>query len=93
MKDAVRLVYTLTPMSVEEAQAFGVNDEQRRLLIRMDSGKVNITTPLERGKMVSARRRPAWQRNGYLSKRRRGADRRAMAAARHLGRFEPPCAG
>ena len=43
MKDAARLVYTLTPMTQEEAQQFGLNEAERRSLIRMDSGKVNIT--------------------------------------------------
>ena len=42
MKDAARLVYTLSPMSAEEAKAFGITEEQRRFFIRMDSGKVNI---------------------------------------------------
>ena len=46
MKDAGRLIYTLTPMSLEEAQTFGIAEEQRHLLIRMDSAKVNITKPL-----------------------------------------------
>jgi hypothetical protein len=50
MKDGGRLVYTLAPMSPEEAKAFGVKEEQRRLLIRMDSGKVNITPPLASAK-------------------------------------------
>ena len=42
MKDAARLVYTLSPMSEDEAQAMGVSDAERRRLIRMDSAKVNI---------------------------------------------------
>jgi hypothetical protein len=46
MKDGARLVYTLAPMTAEEAQAFGIRDEDRRLLIRMDSAKVNIAPPL-----------------------------------------------
>jgi hypothetical protein len=46
MKDAARLVYTLTPMTTEEAKAFNVTEAERRSLIRMDSGKVNITPPL-----------------------------------------------
>ena len=45
MKDAARLVYTLTPMSPEEAGAFGVAEDERRALIRLDSGKVNIAPP------------------------------------------------
>ena len=43
MKDAARLVHTLTPMSRKEAEALGVDECDRRRLIRMDSGKVNIT--------------------------------------------------
>jgi RecA-family ATPase len=46
MKDAARLVYTLMPMSIEDAEDFGVSEEQRRQLIRMGSGKVNITKAL-----------------------------------------------
>jgi hypothetical protein len=44
-KDAARLVYTLTVMSEEEAEGFGVPAAERRLLIRMDSGKVNVAPP------------------------------------------------
>lgn len=42
MKDAARLVYTLTPMTSQEAEAMGVPEAERRSLVRMDSGKVNI---------------------------------------------------
>lgn len=42
MKDAARLVYTLTPMSPDEAEQFGISEAERRSLIRLDSGKVNI---------------------------------------------------
>lgn len=45
MKDAGRLVYTLTTMSPEEAQALGLSEADRRGLIRMDSAKVNIAPP------------------------------------------------
>lgn len=45
MKDAARLVYTLTPMSLEEAKQFALNEADRRSLIRLDSGKVNIAPP------------------------------------------------
>jgi AAA domain len=41
-KDAARLVYTLTPMSEDEGNLFNVGENERRQLIRMDSGKVNI---------------------------------------------------
>ena len=46
MKDATRLVYTLTPMCHEEAQAFGLSEIDRRRLIRLDSAKVNIAPPM-----------------------------------------------
>jgi hypothetical protein len=42
MKDAARLVYTLNPMTTQEALQFGLTEADRRSLIRMDSGKVNI---------------------------------------------------
>jgi hypothetical protein len=42
-KDAGRLVYTLTPISKDEAALFNITEEAlRRSLVRMDSGKVNI---------------------------------------------------
>ncbi|MHC2373370.1 hypothetical protein ACVIQT_008018 [Bradyrhizobium diazoefficiens] len=50
MKDAARLVYTLTPMSPEEAQALGLGEIDRRWLIRLDSAKVNITPPMAEAK-------------------------------------------
>ena len=45
IKDGARLVYTATTMSEDEAERFGVPVADRRLYIRMDSGKVNITPP------------------------------------------------
>jgi hypothetical protein len=45
MKDAARLIYTLTPMSDSEADRFDISEEERRSLIRVDSGKVNIAKP------------------------------------------------
>jgi hypothetical protein len=47
MKDAARLVYTLTRMTTEEANTLDIAEKDRRLLIRMDSAKVNIAPPLE----------------------------------------------
>jgi hypothetical protein len=41
--NACRLVTTLTPMSPEEAEAFGIPEEDRRLYVRVDRAKVNIT--------------------------------------------------
>lgn len=45
MKDAARLVYTLTPMTSEEAEQFGLSETERRSFVRLDSGKVNIAPP------------------------------------------------
>lgn len=42
-KDAARLVYTLAPMSEEEASRLGIKEPDRQRLIRLDTGKVNIT--------------------------------------------------
>ena len=50
MKDAARLVYTLPPMSSDEAKLFGVTEEERRQYVRLDSGKVNITKYLPAAK-------------------------------------------
>jgi hypothetical protein len=50
MRDAGRLVYTLTPMMPEEAQALGVSEAERRSLIRLDSAKVNIMPPMTAAK-------------------------------------------
>src|SRR5262245_19543985 len=46
MKDAGRLIYTLTTMSQDEAKVFGISEKERREFVRMDSGKVNITRHL-----------------------------------------------
>jgi AAA domain len=45
MKDAARLVCTLTPMTTDEAKDLGVDEAERRFLRRMDGGKVNIAPP------------------------------------------------
>jgi hypothetical protein len=44
-KDGARLVYSLTTMTQEEAQTFGIAETERRLYVRMDSAKVNIAPP------------------------------------------------
>lgn len=46
MNNGGRLVYTLTTMSPEEAEAFSISEDERKSYIRMDSGKVNITRAL-----------------------------------------------
>jgi hypothetical protein len=50
MKDAVRLLYTLSAMTPEEGKALGLSESDRRMLIRCDSGKVNIAPPMTEAK-------------------------------------------
>ena len=38
-------MYTLSPMSSDEADQFGIEEELRRYYVRMDKGKVNTTPP------------------------------------------------
>lgn len=45
LRDAVRLFYTLTPMSTKEAEGFGVSESERRSLMRLDSAKLNLLPP------------------------------------------------
>jgi hypothetical protein len=42
IRDAGRLVYTLVPMSEDEARIFSINPDERYSYIRLDSAKVNI---------------------------------------------------
>jgi hypothetical protein len=44
-RDAGRLMYTLTHMSDQEGETFGIPAEERRLYVRLDSSKVNIAPP------------------------------------------------
>jgi AAA domain len=58
VRDAGRLGYTLTTMSEEEASSFGIEREQRKLYVRLDSAKVNITPPSQKAtwfKLVGVR--------------------------------------
>ena len=57
-RDAGRLCYTLTSMTGEEANAFGVEELQRRRYVRLDSAKVNIVPPADKAtwfKLVGVR--------------------------------------
>ena len=45
MKDGGRLMYTNTSMTEVEAKTFGVSEDERRLLFRVDSAKVNLAPP------------------------------------------------
>ena len=38
----MRLAYTLTPMSPEEAKTFNVPEDQRRQYVRLDRAKINL---------------------------------------------------
>ena len=49
-KDAGRLVYTATRMTLRESENFGVNEPDRRSLIRLDNAKVNIAPPAREAK-------------------------------------------
>jgi hypothetical protein len=42
IRDAGRLVYTLTPMSEQDAGTFGISEEDRCSYIRLDRAKVNL---------------------------------------------------
>jgi hypothetical protein len=46
-KDGGRLIYTMSPMSPEDAEKFGLDDEDRRLIRRVDDAKVNLAKPGE----------------------------------------------
>jgi hypothetical protein len=45
MKDGGRLMYTATWMTEVERTTFNLTEEERRLLFRVDSAKVNVTPP------------------------------------------------
>jgi hypothetical protein len=44
-KDAGRLMRTVTKMTTQEAETFGVTEQDRRGLVRVDDAKVNLTPP------------------------------------------------
>ena len=91
-KDAARLVYTLTPMTPDEAEMFGLDEAERRFLVRYDSAKVNIAPAVHRGEMVPHRRHAAREFHRHLPGRRQRPDRRAMDPAGYLGRYSTiPC--
>lgn len=47
-RDAVRLLYTLMPMTEVEAAELNVDERERRSLVRLDPGKLNITTAADK---------------------------------------------
>jgi hypothetical protein len=46
-RDAGRLDYTLTTMSEDEAEAFGIAPEERRQYVRLDKAKANIVRAMK----------------------------------------------
>lgn len=44
-RDATRLLYTLAPMTSDEAEEMNIDDRERLSLVRLDPGKLNITVP------------------------------------------------
>ena len=91
-KDAARLVYTLTPMTPDEAEMFGLDEAERRSLVRYDSAKVNIAPAIHRGEMVPHHRHAAREFHRHLPGRRQRPERRAMDPAGYLGRLSTiPC--
>jgi RecA-family ATPase len=42
IRDAGRLIYTLTPMAESEAKLLGIDPEERHAYVRLDGAKVNI---------------------------------------------------
>jgi hypothetical protein len=44
-RDAARLLYTLAPMSSDEAAEMNIDEKDRLALVRLDPAKLNITTP------------------------------------------------
>jgi AAA domain len=45
IRDAGRLVHTLTAMSEDEAKRFGISPEERTRYVRLDKAKVNLAPP------------------------------------------------
>jgi len=70
---------TLTGMTTDEAQLFGVSPRDQAAFIRVDDAKVNITA-VDRGDVVQARRGAAGERNDMLPRRRQRADRGAVVS-------------
>jgi hypothetical protein len=46
-RDAARLLYTLTPMTRDEAEQFGLAEVERKSFVRLDGAKLNIAPPAD----------------------------------------------
>jgi hypothetical protein len=47
LKDAIRAGFTLTPMTEQEADGFGIASKERRFYVRLDEGKQNLAPPAD----------------------------------------------
>lgn len=47
LRDAARIVKTVTGMAPEEAQLFGIDERTRRVMLRIDNAKVNLAPPTD----------------------------------------------
>lgn len=50
LTDACRVGLTLTPMTKDEAEGFGVQERDRRLHVRLDDAKANLAPPSEKAR-------------------------------------------
>lgn len=50
LTDACRVGLTLTPMTKDEADGFGVSERDRRLHVRLDDAKANLAPPSEKAR-------------------------------------------
>ena len=85
-RDAGRLMYTLTRMTDDEGDTFGIPAEERRLYVRLDTSKVNIAPPSGEAtwfKLIGVHLDNGTRR---LSERRRRPDRGPVAPAEDMGR-------
>jgi hypothetical protein len=48
VRDAVRLLQTVTPMTEQDAEFFGLSATKRRAMVRLDTGKTNLAPPIDR---------------------------------------------
>ena len=85
IRDAGRLVYTLTSMSEEEARMFGIPIDDRASYVRLDSAKVNIAARGGKPTWFRLDRRLDRKWDGRIPRRRHHPSRRAVVAAGDVG--------
>jgi hypothetical protein len=52
VKDGGRLIYTITAMTEQDAELFGIDREERLHYIRIDKGKVSVSPPTRKTKWL-----------------------------------------